>query len=116
MNASSTIIITFSETETGKVCSSSRVPLSDLNTLISTCSGYSLGHRSDTCENTRNYTKFTVSTNQQQHTNEAEKKRLPARTNGHIVFDTDFSLSNNRKTESSLLDKVYISMAAIYSI
>ena len=55
VNASLTIIIAFSETETGKVCSSLRVPLSDLNTLISTCLGYSLGHRSDTCENCRNY-------------------------------------------------------------
>ena len=69
VNASSTIIISFSETETetGNVCSSSRVWLSDLNTVISTCSGYSLRHRSDTCECCRNCTKFTLSESQHPH-------------------------------------------------
>ena len=55
INASLTIITAFSEAKTGNVCLSSGVWLSDLNTLISTCSGYSLGHRSDTCENFMNY-------------------------------------------------------------
>ena len=55
VNAFSIVMIAFFETETGKVFAFSRIQLSDLNTLISTCSGYSLGHRSDTCENCRNY-------------------------------------------------------------
>ena len=55
VNPFSTIITAFSEAKTGNICSSSGVWLSDLNILISTCSGYSLGHRSDTCEYLINY-------------------------------------------------------------